>query len=77
LAASQLISNASKAVMVTASPPMIERDVLTFDVTDFAEALPKCNNKMDGNLQAAENADHRHRRLPRVRPRPRRAAERG
>jgi len=50
LAASQLFSNDSKAVIVTASPPMIERDVLTFDITDFAEALPKCSNKMDGNL---------------------------
>src|SRR5262249_54343379 len=63
-------------------PAVIDRRILTFDVTAFLEALVEYFNRIGGlgGRPAAQEPDHRHGRLLRARrerPRRRPAAKRG
>src|SRR5262245_7562161 len=63
-------------------PPILDRHILALDVPGFTNALPECGQKActigKERPRAAEEPDHRQRRLLRARrdrPRDRRAAE--
>jgi hypothetical protein len=66
---------------LTFRPTVVNRDILTLDVTDLMKALPKCSQPVALFVREcdAEKSDHRHRRLLRTRserPRSRHTTER-
>ena len=69
-----------QAIVLALQPVVLDRHVLALDVAGFVEAFTERSGKARGGLgrPAADEADHRHRRLLRARrerPRRRRAAE--
>jgi hypothetical protein len=68
-----------QAIVLSVSPAIVQGDVSTLEESGIIQALPDHRNerRVDGGRTGAENADHRHRWLLRVRrERPRsRAAE--
>src|SRR5262245_16917157 len=77
LTANQIGRQRRQSIVLTLRPAVIDRRILTFDVTAFLEALVEYFNRIGGlgGRPAAQEPDHRHRRLLRARrERPRRSA---
>src|SRR5262245_23575294 len=80
LTAYQVSCEVGQSIILILRPAILDRHILAFDVPAFADALPECGHKTCsvGGRRAAEEPDHRHRRLLRARrerPRGRRAAD--
>src|SRR6516225_7024356 len=80
LTAYQVSCEVGQSIILILRPAILDRHILAFDVPVFADALPECGHKTCsvGGRRAAEEPDHRHRRLLRARrerPRGSRAAE--
>src|SRR5262245_60801534 len=70
----------SRQVVMTVRPSILDRDILTLDITGLAQALAERTHTVRVSLRrcGTEKPNHRHRRLLRARrewPRGRRAAE--
>jgi hypothetical protein len=82
LAANQIGRQLRQPVEGIVRPPILDRDVLALDKAGFGKSTAeRCREMLRaGSRRAPEKADHRHRRLLRVRrdrPRRRRTAEKG
>src|SRR5213083_1904346 len=80
LTAYQIGCEVGQSVVLVLRPAILDRHILALDVADFTNALPECGQKACtiSRRRAAEEPDHRHRRLLRARgerPRRGRAAE--
>src|SRR5215470_14928447 len=81
LTAHQIGCEVGQSFLLVLRPAILDRDILTLDVPGFINALPECGQiacTISRRPEAAEEADHRHRRLLRARrerPRNRRAPE--
>ncbi len=81
LTAYQIGCEVRQSVVLVLRPAILDHDILALDVTGFTNALPECGQKdctIGRRPRAAEEPDHRHRRLLRARrkrPRGRRAAQ--
>ncbi len=81
LTAYQIGCEVRQSVVLVLRPAILDHDILALDVTGFTNALPECGQKdctIGRRPRAAEEPDHRHRRLLRARrkrPRGRRAAD--
>jgi hypothetical protein len=81
LTAYQVGCEVGQSIILVLRPAILDRHILALDVAGFADALPECGHQTCsvGRRRAAQEPDHRHRRLLRTRcerPRRRRAAER-
>src|SRR5262245_48491936 len=80
LTAYQIGCEVGQSVVLVLRPAILDRHVLALDVAGFTNALAECGQILCtiGRRRAAEEPDHRHRRLLRARrewPRCRPAAE--
>src|SRR5205823_12591543 len=77
LTADQLSRQCRQSVILLVGPEILDPDVPALDKAGFAEALPECcdHRLIAARRRAAEQTDHRHRRLLRTR-RERRARDR-
>src|SRR5262245_64879970 len=69
LTAYQVSCEVGQSIILILRPAILDRHILAFDVPAFADALPECGHKTCsvGGRRAAEEPDHRHRRLLRAR----------
>jgi hypothetical protein len=67
--ANQLRRQPRQAIIVTFTPTIFDRDILTFDITGFAQPFAECVHVIckGGSRCAVKEPDHRHRRLLRAR----------
>src|SRR6266568_4703339 len=80
LTAYQIGCEVGQSVVLVLRPAILDRHILALDVAGFTNALPECGQIACtiSKRRAAEEPDHRHRRLLRARrewPRGCRAAE--
>src|SRR5262249_22991731 len=79
LTAYQIGCEVGQSVVLVLRPAILDRHILALDVAGFTNALPECGQiARTIGRRAAEEPDHRHRRLLRARrerPRHRRAAD--
>src|SRR5262245_26490683 len=81
LTAYQIGCEVGQSVGLVLRPSILDHDILALDVAGFTNALTECGQlacTIGRRPRAAEESDHRHRRLLRTRrprPRGRRAAE--
>src|SRR5438309_1207626 len=80
LTAYQIGCEVGQSVVLVLRPAILDRHILALDVAGFTNALPECGQIACtiSKRRAAEETDHRHRRLLGTRserPRHRRAAE--
>jgi hypothetical protein len=71
----EIVGERSQSIVLSISPTIVEGDVSTLDEAGIIQTLPDhCHERrVDGRRTGAENSDHRHLRLLRVRrQRPRR-----
>src|SRR5215475_14072979 len=80
LTAYQIGCEVGQYIVLVLRPAILDHDILALDVAGFANALPECGKVACtiSKRRAAEESNHRHRRLLRAhreRPRSRSAAE--
>ena len=69
LTAYQIGCEVGQSVGLVLRPAILDRHILALDVAGFTNALPECGQIVCtiGRRRAAEEPDHRHRRLLRAR----------